>query len=72
MVHGVSFVLSDASGFAERVDSNENSADVFKVVGQKPILGRDFAPSEEVDGAPLVAILNYGFWERRYGKFNAS
>src|SRR5512142_3116547 len=42
IVHGVSFVLSDASGFAENVEANENSADVFRVVGQKPILGRDF------------------------------
>ena len=68
IVHGVSFVLSDASGFAENVEANENSADVFRVVGQKPVLGRDFAPSDEVDGAPRVGILNYGFWERRYGK----
>src|SRR5260370_9370387 len=41
IVHGVSFVLTDLSGFAENVEANENSAEVFKVVGQKPILGRD-------------------------------
>jgi putative ABC transport system permease protein len=68
IVHGVSKTLNDENGFAERLDANENSADTFKVVGQRPILGRDFAPSDEIPGAPPVAILNYGFWERRYGK----
>jgi putative ABC transport system permease protein len=68
IVHGVSFVLTDSSGLAERVDSNENSADTFTVVGQKPILGRDFEPSDERDGAANVGILSYTFWERRYGK----
>ena len=32
------------------------------------MLGRDFAPSDEAPGAVPVAILRYGFWERRYGK----
>src|SRR2546428_11499122 len=34
---------------------------VFKMVGVKPILASNFAPSDEADGAPLVGILNYGF-----------
>ena len=34
IVHGISFVYSDTDGFAESVESNENSADVFRVVGQ--------------------------------------
>jgi putative ABC transport system permease protein len=68
MVHGVSFVYSETNGVAENVESNENSAEVFKVVGQRPILGRDFITADEVDGAPAVGILNYAFWERRYAK----
>jgi predicted permease len=68
IVHGVSFSLSDSTGLAARIVGNENSADTFRVVGQKPILGRDFTAADETPGAPHVAILNYGFWERRYGK----
>lgn len=68
IVHGVGFVLNDGSGPAESVEVNENSADVFRVVGAKPIMGRDFTASDEADGAPRVGILNYGFWERRYGR----
>ncbi|HYV63267.1 MAG TPA: ABC transporter permease [Bryobacteraceae bacterium] len=68
IVHGVSIMLSDESGFPENLSGNENSAEVFRVVGAKPLLGRDFAPSDEAPGAAPVAILHYGFWERRYGK----
>jgi len=68
IVHGVGFVYSDTNDLVENVQSNENSADVFTVVGQRPILGRDFSPADEVDGAPLVGILNYDFWKRHYGK----
>ncbi|HEY4282441.1 MAG TPA: ABC transporter permease, partial [Chthoniobacterales bacterium] len=68
VVHGVLIILDDGSGFPENIDANENSADTFKLVGQKPLLGRDFTPADEIPGAAPVAILNYGFWERRYGK----
>jgi putative ABC transport system permease protein len=68
IVHGVGLTVSDANGFAESLNGNENSAGTFKLVGQTPILGRDFTADDEKPGAAAVAILNYGFWERRYGK----
>jgi predicted permease len=68
IVHGVGLTVSDADGFAESLNGNENSADTFRLVGQKPILGRDFTEDDEKAGATPVAILNYGYWERRYGK----
>ena len=68
LVHGVQRILSDQSGFPESYDATEITANTFKLVGQKPILGRDFTSSDETPGAPPVAILSYGFWERRYGK----
>ena len=68
IVHGVGIALSDSSGFPENLSGNENSADVFRLVGQRPMLGRDFTAADETPGAAPVAILSYGFWERRYGK----
>ena len=56
------------SGFPENIDVTEVSADTFRVTGQRPILGRDFTPADEIPGAAPVAMLNYGFWERRYAK----
>lgn len=68
IVHGVSLTLTDSGGFPESLSGNENSAEVFRVVGAKPIMGRDFTPADEAPGAAPVTILHYGFWERRYGK----
>ncbi|MEP6963379.1 MAG: ABC transporter permease, partial [Acidobacteriota bacterium] len=44
------------------------SANMFGLLGVPPMLGRDFAPADEVPGAPPVAILNYHFWESRFAK----
>ena len=68
IVHGVAIDLGDRTGYTERHDATEVSADTFKVVGQKPILGRDFAGADELPGAPPAAILSYSFWESRYAK----
>ncbi len=68
IAHGVGRVVNDESGFPERVEVTEVSADTFKVTGRKPLLGRDFTASDEVAGAAPVAVLNYAFWERRYAK----
>jgi putative ABC transport system permease protein len=68
IVHGVSKVLGDATGFPERLDVTEVSANTFRLVGQKPILGRDFSSADEAPGAAPITILNYGYWERRFGK----
>jgi putative ABC transport system permease protein len=68
IVHGVQVTLSDKGGFPEYRDATEVSADTFRLIGREPILGRDFTKSDEIPGAAPVAILNYSFWESRYGK----
>ena len=68
IVHGVEVTLSDNGGFPEYRYATEVSADTFRLIGREPILGRDFTKADEVRGAPPVAILNYSFWERQYGK----
>ena len=39
----------------------------FRVLGVAPILGRDFAPGEDLLSAPRTAILSYATWQKRYG-----
>ena len=68
IVHGVAVSLSDTAGFPDSRDATEISPETFRLVGARPILGRDFARGDEVPGAAPVAILSYGFWERRYGR----
>ena len=43
------------------------SADYFRVLGVAPILGRTFLPDEEQPGKNHVAVLNYSFWQERFG-----
>ena len=68
MVEGLQKTLTDHSGFPEIYSVTDVSANTFRLVGQQPILGRDFTASDESPGAAPVAILSYGFWERRYGR----
>ncbi len=60
--------LSDKAGAPETFAGTRVSANAFHLVRQKPVLGRDFAPSDETPGAAPVVILSYSLWERRYGK----
>src|SRR5882724_4023105 len=52
----------------ERVDVLRVNASFFHMLGVSPIAGRGFLPEEDEPGAPKVAILEYGVWERRLGK----
>ena len=44
------------------------STNLFRLLGVRPMLGRDFVPADEAPGAAPVAILNYRFWQSRFGK----
>lgn len=37
------------------------------LLGLRPALGRDFTPDDERPGAPAVAMISYGLWQRAYG-----
>jgi putative ABC transport system permease protein len=52
------------SGDAHRVRSMFVSPEVFSTLGVPPLLGRDFTASDGSAGAPLVAMLEHGYWER--------
>jgi putative ABC transport system permease protein len=60
--------LSDRSALPERYYSVQMSANGFSVVGQKPLLGRDFLAEDERPGAPPVLIIGYHVWRDRYAR----
>ncbi|HXE64660.1 MAG TPA: ABC transporter permease [Bryobacteraceae bacterium] len=68
LVHGVPVVLGDRDGFRESRDATLVTSNTFRLTGQRPILGRDFTPADEMPGATPAAILSYAYWERRYAK----
>ncbi|HEU4993505.1 MAG TPA: hypothetical protein VFT29_01725 [Gemmatimonadaceae bacterium] len=68
LVHGLGITLTAGSGFPEDYTVTEVTSNTFGIVGQKPVLGRDFTHVDEVPGAAPVVILRYSFWERRFAK----
>jgi predicted permease len=64
----VSANISDGTTSPESYNGARITANTFSVLGQKPVAGRDFLPSDEQPGAAPVAILSYSVWENRYGK----
>jgi predicted permease len=58
--------LSDGNGFPENYRCPRITANGFSVIGQRPVLGRDFAPDDERPGAEPVVILSFALWESRY------
>lgn len=61
----VSFTLTSASG-SERLAALHVSSDYFSVLGRPPVLGRDFAASDDQKGAADTVILSDGLWRRRF------
>jgi predicted permease len=54
---------------AERVWGIYASADYFRALGARPLLGRTFLPEEaSTPGGAPVAVLGYGLWESRFGR----
>lgn len=55
------------AGDAAHVRTALTSANFFTVLGTQALVGRVFGQSECQPGRDAVAVLNYGFWQRRFG-----
>ena len=51
---------------AERFDGAIVTANLWRVLGVAPMLGRDFADDDGRVGAPPVAVLSWDVWQQRY------
>ncbi|MFL6568847.1 MAG: ABC transporter permease [Chthoniobacterales bacterium] len=58
-------VLTGA-GEPERISGAQVGDGFFDVMGARPMLGRVFNAEEQVEGKDFVAVLSYGFWQRRF------
>jgi putative ABC transport system permease protein len=52
---------------AARIQVDHFTADYLSMHGVTPILGHGFSPLDMEPGAPLVALLGYGYWHSRFG-----
>jgi predicted permease len=53
-------------GEPERLEGRRVSANLFDVLGVKPIIGRSFVAQEDQPGSKVV-LLNESLWKRRFG-----
>ncbi len=60
------FNLTGAEG-PERVRAKQVSAEFFRVLGVKPIMGRTFSAIEDRSSGNRVAVISHSLWEIRYG-----
>lgn len=55
------------NGGPERLKGLQVTASLLRVLRMTPLRGRTIAEDEDRPGAPLVALLTQGFWQRRFG-----
>jgi predicted permease len=56
----------EIDGRAEQVFGQSVSGSFFDVLGLEPVIGRLFTPDDEQMARP-VAVISYGYWQRRFG-----
>jgi predicted permease len=61
------FNMSEAGRDPDRFTGVYISTNIFRMIGEQPILGRDFVADDERPGAPPVLIISHGLWQSRYG-----
>jgi hypothetical protein len=55
------------TGEPARLTALRVSANYLPTLRLQPLLGRNFRPEEDAPGAGTVALLGYGFWQRKFG-----
>jgi putative ABC transport system permease protein len=58
--------ISGAGGDPEAIRAATASPDLFSVLGVSPALGRGFSVGDGVQGAPRIAVVSHGLWQRRF------
>jgi putative ABC transport system permease protein len=59
--------IMSGRGEPERVLFPSATANFFSVLGVEPVIGRAFQPGDDKPGTPLVTVLTFGMWQRRFG-----
>jgi predicted permease len=60
--------LRDGDAPARLVPGIAASAELFDVLGARPVLGRTFQKGDDAQGAEPVAVLSHGLWQELGGK----
>jgi putative ABC transport system permease protein len=61
------FNVSEEGQVPEHYFGSYVSANAFQVIGEQPIVGRNFRPDDDRPGAPAVVLISSNMWKLRYG-----
>ena len=70
---GMSFLFNGAFNVGnegltpDQVPGAYVSANLFRMLGVSPALGRDFTPAEDTPGTPILVLISNTLWRQRYG-----
>jgi predicted permease len=59
--------ILDAPTGAELVSEVAISPNLFSLLGVQPMMGRGFAPGEQISDHPDTVVLSYSMWQRSFG-----
>jgi predicted permease len=54
-------------GQPERVERAVVTAELFRLLGSQPVLGRLFTPADDQESSPATILLSHQFWQTRFG-----
>lgn len=66
LIRGRQMTLT-GGGEAQVINARMVTADYFRVMRVRPLLGRDFDTEEDRFGAPRVAVLSHAYWQSQFG-----
>jgi hypothetical protein len=61
------YIVRDEGSAPHRVEGCLVTPNTFSLIGQRPLLGRDFRADDAMPEANKVVILSYGLWQTQYG-----
>ena len=60
-------LAAEGGSAAEKLEGIRVSDGFFRMLGVRPMLGRDLLPLEDRPNVNRVVLLSYGLWKRRFG-----
>jgi putative ABC transport system permease protein len=67
MFMGAGVNVADEGKAPEQFGGAYVSANTFQMIGQRPVMGRDFGANDDRPGAEPTVMLGSGIWKNRYG-----
>jgi len=67
MFMGAGVNVADEGKAPEQFGGAYVSANTFQMIGQRPVIGRDFSAADDRLGAEPTVMLGNGIWKNRYG-----